>query len=261
VVNSPYHWIDPWGDKITKAQREDAVQSPLNRNTKTKRLMKALREKKCPIPQISCECCKSSGSFDPASKNIKVCYTNSFSKREAIKTVLLIISLVFLGGCLYPPGNRQVVTGLRVKLERIADMGDGEVIYEGVLVNTSTSTVQLSRFDLGNAMLRVVLSDPSDEAFSVQMVPSLLLRDPPLGEAYFMDVLGPNLKLDFSEAIPGSLDLQGRDMARLQYSVNWTVNMRDASGRMGKALLQGTGLVDVQVRKGTTGSRHSKSDR
>jgi hypothetical protein len=140
-------------------------------------------------------------------------------------------------------------------------MGDGEVIYEGVLVNTSTSTVQLSRFDLGNAMLRVVLSDPSDEAFSVQMVPSLLLRDPPLGEAYFMDVLGPNLKLDFSEAIPGSLDLQGRDMARLQYSVNWTVNMRDASGRMGKALLQGTGLVDVQVRKGTTGSRHSKSDR
>ncbi|MDR1497785.1 MAG: hypothetical protein LBS59_05155, partial [Puniceicoccales bacterium] len=90
AMNNPLSWVDPLGDKITSARCEAAKNSALNRNAKGKSLMRALRNKKCHIPQISCECCegKNSGTFDPTSKNIKICYNKSPSEDHVIETVV-----------------------------------------------------------------------------------------------------------------------------------------------------------------------------
>lgn len=96
-------------------------------------------------------------------------------------------------------------------------------------------------------MLRLNLTDPKDESFSARIVPLRMLRYPPRGNAYFMEPLEPNHDMLFRETISGSLNLPRREMFHLNYSVIWKVNMRDSSGHMNKALLQGAGSVNVAV--------------
>lgn len=164
-----------------------------------------------------------------------------------IQTLVLMMGLAFVGGCVTASEDRSVGSELLLRLDRLVKVADGKVLCEGMLSNTSTSMVQISRFGLRNAMLRVTLVDPKDESFSTRIVPSQMLRDPPRGNAYFMEPLDPGHDIRFRETISGSLNLQGREMPHLKYSVSWVVNMRDSSGHMGKALVQGSGIVNVEV--------------
>ncbi len=62
----------------------------MNYNAKTKAIMNAMKFNKCQLPQISCECCPESGggSFNPTSKNIRVCYNKATTEGGVIGTIV-----------------------------------------------------------------------------------------------------------------------------------------------------------------------------
>lgn len=158
---------------------------------------------------------------------------------------IFVFCFVFMAKCVLATEKRQENVELTVKLKYVVDTGDGSVLFQGEMENLSTSSVQLSRYGLANALLRVAFTDPANPAVSTHVVPSKIIRDPPEGEAYFLPAIPSEGTMEFSERILGIFNLDDRDIDSLNYSVNWSVNMRDGFGNMKKALVRGTGVVAI----------------
>ena len=90
AVNSPLVWLDFLGESIDADVCRSAVGNALSTNAKGQSLVRALGEKSCPVPPVTCECCmrNESGAFNPSTKSIKICVNILGSARDVIETVV-----------------------------------------------------------------------------------------------------------------------------------------------------------------------------
>lgn len=171
--------------------------------------------------------------------------------RNTVKTLILLLGVITPILCGGKALAAEVIhSELAFQLHRMLIMSNGLIQCEIGLCNMGNFPFQIRKFDLYNALYRVMFVNPQEDDSYIQITRPRHIVRPDL--RYYPDYLNPRHVVHFQVIMEGCLFLPRFDISQLKYSVFCEMDVRDDRGYCEKIHLQGAGIVMLDAQAPTT---------